>query len=163
MVQSHRYCNPGPKLKKRDLAGLWLPAQPGITTTDFFCSQSTQLHACKPRDATAHESLGRSLAGAPAERNMSFNNVMDFQGICYDVVIKTGPDAGSNKRILHDVTAQCVSGRLTALMGPSGAGKSSLVGWSAKQHPLPLQQTFKGGATAAFHPVSLLHLQQHHN
>lgn len=55
--------------------------------------------------------------------------VLEFRNICYDVVLKTGQDAGSSKRILHEVTATCSSGRLTALMGPSGAGKSSLVGF----------------------------------
>lgn len=59
---------------------------------------------------------------------MSECNTLEFQDVCYSVILKTGQDAGSTKKILHHVSAKCVSGRLTALMGPSGAGKSSLVG-----------------------------------
>jgi len=63
-------------------------------------------------------------------------HVLEFRDICYDVVLKSGKDAGSTKRILHGVSAQCVSGRLTALMGPSGAGKSSLVGSKGGKAPI---------------------------
>jgi ABC-type multidrug transport system ATPase subunit len=89
---------------------------------------------------------------------MSVSNVLDFQDICYDVVIKTGPGAGSSKRILHDVTAQCVSGRLTALMGPSGAGKSSLVGLHRQHQPNSVAVNSQGGASG--HPARGL-LPQH--
>ncbi|KAF6254638.1 P-loop containing nucleoside triphosphate hydrolase protein [Scenedesmus sp. NREL 46B-D3] len=55
------------------------------------------------------------------------NFTLEFKDITYDVVLKAGKDAGQTKRILHDISSSCVSGKLTALMGPSGAGKSSLL------------------------------------
>lgn len=129
--QSDRKCDPhrSPNERKQQHARNRSLFNAVLQLLKRFCDLQ-RLWKVTPSNLNHHCNRSQRIAAAAMDQS---THVLEFRDICYDVVLKSGKDAGSTKRILQEVSAQCVSGRFTALMGPSGAGKSSLVGFRERR------------------------------